>query len=108
MNETALTALARAEAGDWNEAHRLVQDDPSPEAAWVHAHLHRAEGDLPNARYWYRRANRPEATGSIDEERAEIARALRAAADPHPRPYAGQAIRRVVAGSNRRMRRASK
>jgi hypothetical protein len=72
-------ALALLAAGDWDGAHGVVQDDPSPEAAWVHAHLHRVEGDLGNARYWYARAGRPEATGSLDEERDEIARAL---ADP--------------------------
>ena len=69
-------ALALLAAGDWDGAHRAVQDDPSPEAAWVHAHLHRVEGDLSNARYWYVRAGRPEATGSLDEERSELARAL--------------------------------
>ena len=70
----ALTLIA---AGDWDAAHKLVQDDPSPEAAWVHAHLHRAEGDLSNARYWYARGGRREATGSLDDERVEIERALR-------------------------------
>jgi len=69
-------ALARLEAGDLDGAHKLVQDDPSPEAAWVHAHLHRVEGDLSNARYWYRRAGRPEATGGLDDERCEIAQVL--------------------------------
>ena len=69
-------ALARLAAGDWDGAHKMVQDDPTPEAAWVHAHLHRVEGDLANARYWYARAGRPEATGGLDEEREEIARAL--------------------------------
>ena len=72
----ASEALRRLAAGDWDGAHRAVQDDHSPEAAWVHAHLHRVEGDLGNARYWYARAGRLEATGSLDEERAEIARAL--------------------------------
>lgn len=69
-------ALALLAAGDWHGAHKIVQDDPSPEAAWVHAHLHRVEGDLANARYWYGRAGRPAATGGLDEERQEIARAL--------------------------------
>ena len=73
-----IRALDLLAAGDWDGAHRLVQNDPSPEAAWRPAHLHRVEGDLANARYWYRRANRPEATGSLDEERAAIARALQA------------------------------
>jgi hypothetical protein len=78
MTETngPLVALERLEAGDWDGAHALVQDDPSPEAAWVHALLHRVEGDIPNARYWYRRAGRPERTGDLEEERAEIAATL--------------------------------
>lgn len=71
-----IEAQAALAAGDWDGAHALVQDDPSPEAAWIHAHLHRVEGDLDNARYWYRRAGRSEATGSLDEERRELMRAL--------------------------------
>lgn len=71
-------ALDCLEAGDWERAHKLVQDDPSPEAAWVHAHLHRMEGDLWNAGYWYRRAGRPEPAGSLEEERRTIIEALRA------------------------------
>jgi hypothetical protein len=73
---TGLQALALLAGGDWDGAHRLVQDDPSPEAAWVHAHIHRVEGDLSNAGYWYRRAGKPEATGGLEEERREIERAL--------------------------------
>jgi hypothetical protein len=71
-----LQALAALASGDWDGAHRLVQDEASPEAAWVHAHLHRVEGDLSNAGYWYRRAGRPEATGGLEEERREIEMAL--------------------------------
>jgi len=48
----------------------------SAAAAWVHAYLHRKEGDLDNARYWYRKAKQPEATGALDEEWAAIADAL--------------------------------
>ena len=69
-------ALSLLGAGDWDGAHRLVQDDPSREAAWIHAHVHRVEGDLGNAGYWYRRAGRPAATGSLEEERQEIMRSL--------------------------------
>jgi hypothetical protein len=69
----ALTLLA---AGDWDGAHTLVQDDPSREAAWVHAHLHRVEGDLSNAGYWYRRAGKPQASNGLDDERQEIEKAL--------------------------------
>ena len=43
-------ALWWAAKGDWDKAHKIVQDDESREAAWVHAYLHRVEGDLPNAR----------------------------------------------------------
>ena len=68
--------MSLAAAGDWDGAHRLVQDDPSPEAAWVHAHLHRVEGDLGNAGYWYRRAGKPAATGDLDQEREAIGAAL--------------------------------
>ena len=75
----ALKALQRAAGGDWDSAHRLVQDDPSPEAAWVHAHLHRVKGDLSNAGYWYRRAGKPVAEGDLDEERDAIERSLRGA-----------------------------
>ena len=71
-----LKALGLAAAGDWARAHTLVQDDPSAEAAWVHAHLHRVEGDLSNAGYWYRRANRPQATNSLEDERRDIEKAL--------------------------------
>ena len=70
---SALQALA---AGDWHGAHRIVQDDPSPRAAWVHAHLHRIEGDEMNARYWYRRAGKSFPAVDLDSERAEITAAL--------------------------------
>lgn len=73
----ALRAIRLCAAGDLSRAHELVQDDPSPEAAWVHAHLHRMEGDLGNARYWYGRAGRPVASGPLGEERDEIERELR-------------------------------
>jgi hypothetical protein len=72
----ARRALSLVEAGDWQGAHDLVQDDPSPEAAWVHAHLHRVEGDLFNAGYWYRRAGKPQPSQSLEDERKAIANAL--------------------------------
>ena len=50
--------------------------DESADAAWVHAHLHRIEGDLTNAGYWYRRAGKPEHAGPLAAERAELAAAL--------------------------------
>lgn len=71
-----LEALRLLAGGDWEAAHALVQDDVTPEAAWVHAHLHRVEGDLGNAGYWYRRAGKPVASGDLDEERRAILAAL--------------------------------
>ena len=69
-------ALWWAAKGDWDKAHRLVQDQDSKEAAWVHAYVHRVEGDLANAGYWYRRAGRPETKAALEAEWAEIAAAV--------------------------------
>ncbi len=71
-----LAALWHAAKGDWNAAHRLVQDEASAEAAWVHAYLHRVEGDLGNAGYWYRQAGKPVAKDSVEAEWEQIATAL--------------------------------
>ncbi len=71
-----LAGLWWAAKGDWDQAHRLVQDDPSAEAAWVHAYLHRVEGDLGNAGYWYRRAGRPAADDAVEAEWERIASTL--------------------------------
>ncbi len=62
--------------GDWDKAHRLVQDDTGTDAAWVHAYLHRVEGELGNASYWYRQARKPAATGDLDAECAATVKAL--------------------------------
>lgn len=72
----ALRALWHDRSGDWEEAHRLIMDAADEAAAWVHAYLHRKEGDLANARYWYRRAKRAEASGSLESEWTAIVRAL--------------------------------
>lgn len=69
-------AIRKLDAGDWDGAHALVQDDPSADAAWIHAHLHRVEGDLANAGYWYRRAGRPVAVSDLQDERRAIVQAL--------------------------------
>ncbi|MEN3002093.1 MAG: hypothetical protein ABDI19_09675 [Armatimonadota bacterium] len=71
-----LLALWYEAKGDWDRAHQLVQNDPTRESAWVHAYLHRKEGDLGNARYWYSRANRPPADGSFEAEWEQIAQTL--------------------------------
>ena len=72
-----LEALWHAGRGDWDAAHKLVQqDEGEPKHDWVHAHLHRVEGDLSNAGYWYRRAQQPAETGPLDAEWAKISEAL--------------------------------
>jgi hypothetical protein len=63
-----LRALWHDGRGDWNAAHRIAQEDDSRDAAWVHAYLHRKEGDTSNARYWYARAGRNAHRGSLEEE----------------------------------------
>src|SRR3954464_11273736 len=71
-----LQGLWWAANGEWDRAHKVVQDEQSADAAWVHAYLHRVEGDLPNARYWYGQARRPAATNSLAEEWDAIVVAL--------------------------------
>jgi hypothetical protein len=73
---TALTGLWWAGKDDWNKAHKLVMDDAGADCAWVHAYLHRVEGDLDNARYWYGQARRPPTTAELAEEWAAIAATL--------------------------------
>jgi hypothetical protein len=71
-----LRALWFDRKGDWDRAHQIAQGIPSPEGSWVHAYLHREEGDLWNARYWYQQAGRPESEGDLEAEWREIAEAL--------------------------------
>ncbi len=71
-----LAALWWAKKGDWDKAHRLVMDDAGREAAWVHAYLHRVEGDLGNAAYWYRQAHKAVAAGALDDEWRQIVEGL--------------------------------
>ena len=71
-----LEALWRAARNEWDDAHALAQAAQGPDAAWVHAHLHRIEGDLANAAGWYRRAGKPVCDAPLDREWEEIARAL--------------------------------
>ena len=71
-----LAALWWAAKGDWDKAHGIVMKEESRDAAWVHAYLHRVEGDLDNAGYWYRQAHRPEASGTLPAEWDAIAAAL--------------------------------
>jgi hypothetical protein len=71
-----LLALWHDARGDWDKAHKCVDQSSDPRGMWVHAYLHRKEGDASNARYWYFRAVRTPSTASLDEEWATIASAL--------------------------------
>ena len=71
-----VVALWHDARGDWDGAHRVAQDIDGADGAWIHAYLHRKEGDVANAGYWYRRAGRPVATGSLEDEWTAIASAL--------------------------------
>jgi len=71
-----LRALWHDARGEWDTAHRIAQDVEDETGAWVHAYLHRKEGDLGNAAYWYRRAGQPVATDDLDAEWSRIVAAL--------------------------------
>jgi hypothetical protein len=75
----ALAALWWTGKQDRDRAHRIVMDEGGKDCAWVHAHLHRSEGDLDNARYWYRQAQRPVATVPLDAEWDAMVQVLLAA-----------------------------
>ena len=64
--------------GDWHAAHDLINDLEDKISAWVHAYLHRKEGDIGNAGYWYRRAGKQISTLSLQDEWTELAKALSA------------------------------
>jgi hypothetical protein len=72
----ALQALWHQARGDWDRAHRLAQAQHDGAGAWVHAHLHRVEGDAANAGYWYRRAGRTPSQAPLEREWEEIVTAL--------------------------------
>lgn len=78
--DPALEALWHQGRGDWDRAHRLAQEARSEAGAWVHAHLHRVEGDRDNAGYWYSRAGQRPSSAPLDREWDEIAAALLARA----------------------------
>jgi hypothetical protein len=78
----ALSALWWDAKDNWKQAHEVAGQDEGPAGAWVHAYLHRKEGDLGNAGYWYRRADKTPATGSLGDEWLEITRSLLVGTDP--------------------------
>ena len=72
----ALRALWLDAKGDWDGAHDAAQADEGVAGDWVHAYLHRKEGNSGNAAYWYRRAKKPVCRTALDEEWQAIAEAL--------------------------------
>jgi hypothetical protein len=75
-----LRALWHDAKGDWGLAHEIVQREEGRDAAWVHAYLHRKEGDVSNAGYWYRRAGKPVCKTPLEAEWESAAAALLPAA----------------------------
>lgn len=80
-----LHALWHDAHGDWERAHSIAQEIESADAAWLHAYLHRKEGDATNAGYWYRRAGRPIFNGSLHAEWTALAAHLLAVRQEIPR-----------------------
>jgi hypothetical protein len=72
----ALAALWEDAKGRWDTAHQIAQDITTPDGAWIHAYLHRKEGDASNAAYWYRNAGKPVAQTSLEAEWDQIATTL--------------------------------
>ena len=72
----ALAGLWWDARGDWKRGHESAQQDEGQAGAWVHAYLHRKEGDSSNARYWYRRAGKTPACTSLEQEWLDITQSL--------------------------------
>jgi hypothetical protein len=72
----ALQAMWYDAKGNWVRAHDIAQEMPGAEGSWIHAYLHRKEGDHGNAAYWYHRANQPVCKFSLEEEWQQIVTAL--------------------------------
>jgi hypothetical protein len=72
----ALRSMWEDAKGNWNAAHAIAQDIEDETGSWIHAYLHRKEGDLGNAGYWYRRAKKPTANDTLEQEWTRIVSAL--------------------------------
>ena len=77
MRDLLIKAIEKADKGYWDEAHMIVQQINDPISNWLHANLHREEGDLDNAKYWYHRTIREYQDISIEAERVQILRILK-------------------------------
>lgn len=73
---TLALALWYDKKGDWDKAHQLADSVKNASGAWVHAYLHRVEGDIWNADYWYRLAKRPRPHISLEEEWEDLVKEL--------------------------------
>ena len=73
---TALESLWWDAKGSWEKAHETAQKDEGRDSCWVHAYLHRAKGDVSNAKFWYRSAQRPAGYGDLKTEWESIAQTL--------------------------------
>jgi hypothetical protein len=71
-----LKALWFEGKGDWESAHNIAQDIHNNDGSWIHAYLHRVEGDLGNASYWYSRANRKMPSSTLKDEWAAMVKEL--------------------------------
>lgn len=71
-----LKALWYDAKGDWDASHNTIQDVPDKTASWIHAYLHRKEGDVFNANYWYNKADKRMPGYSLEQEWEEIVKAL--------------------------------
>jgi hypothetical protein len=76
ISSVYLKALWYDAKGNWDEAHQIIQDVPDKNASWIHAYLHRKEGDINNADYWYNQAGRKRPNISLNEEWEEIVKAM--------------------------------
>ena len=76
MQDIYLQAIEFIEQDNWDAAHELVQHEPGMFGSLLHGYLHRIEGDMSNASYWYRRAKQPMLANSLDEELARIKQLL--------------------------------
>lgn len=74
--ELLIEAISKADDGYWDDAHLIVQQIDDPISHWLHANLHREEGDLGNAQYWYDRAVREFSDLTVEEERGQILHVL--------------------------------
>jgi hypothetical protein len=74
-----LEALWYDAKGNWDKAHKIIQDIDDKNAAWIHAYLHRKEGDLSNADYWYHHAGKKRSTESLQNEWKELVNAFASA-----------------------------